>query len=222
MAVITTKASQDKCEYFAKLWERVLSTGVNTLLDVGAGENPLMFATHVIDYMTYNERGPSQGFAGKKNSFTDKTWNETDFYKMPWNYPDKFFDFVNCTQTLEDVRDPISMCKEMIRVGKTGFIQCPNIISELVNNFWHHRWYVRFHDKKLQFLHKSHIVTMTEEMKKIIHEIYTNRVQESKATSLEWIGSFEVEEIYCKTEKEYLETVNNWINENVVFWRGRK
>jgi len=216
MPVTRGPAGESKMKYFADLWvDEFIDSIKEKVLDVGAGESPLKFATHVIDYMDYDKRGVSQGVSADQDKFTKETWNSSDFYQMPWNYPDKFFDFVNCVQTLEDIRDPISVCREMIRVGNAGFIQCPNIISELNENFWHHRWFVRNYNGKLQFLHKSYGITMSDEIKKILKELMESRTHDENATGMRWQISFEYEEIYCKTEEEYNKVLNEWIAEEM-------
>jgi len=204
-------APEDKITYFCSIWDRLGYENFHILLDVGAGECPLKFATHVIDYLPYDKRGISQGWNAYQERFTKETWNESDFYDMPWNYPDKFFGFVNCVQTLEDIRDPIGLCKEMMRVGKAGFIETPNIISELSGLFFHHRWFVRVHEGKLQFLQKSPLLRITSEHLDLIKKSNTTREYTQRNTSLEWKDSFEVEEVYCKDETEYFNTVEEWV-----------
>ena len=48
-----------------------------------------------------------------------------------WPFPDKTFDFVVCSHLLEDVRDPITVCRELCRVGKAGYIETPSRIREI-------------------------------------------------------------------------------------------
>ena len=213
-------APEDKIKHFVELWSRLDYYNFNTLLDVGAGECPLKFATHVIDYMKYEDRGQGQGRVGFSDRFSKETWNQSDFFNIPWPYPDKFFDFVNCTQTLEDIRDPIGLCKEMIRVGKAGLIECPNIVSEMSALFFHHRWFVRVFEGKLQFLHKSALLNITPEVKKDIIKLHQQRIHPNRATTFEWKDSFEVEEVYCKDEKEYYKVIDQWVQHDLKLHGG--
>lgn len=139
------------------------------ILDVGGGDQPIRLATHVIDIQPFNEEGRTgvMGRPTEKPRFTKETWTQMNMCDGKWPFPDKFFDFVWCTQTLEDVRDPIFVCKEMMRVGKAGYINTPRKASELVsgmneeayaqyyNGFWHHKWLVDTQGDKLIFESKN-------------------------------------------------------------------
>jgi len=56
---------------------------------------------------------------------------QCDFAREPLPYPDKSFDFVYCRHVLEDMRDPTLLMKEMSRVGKGGYIECPSPLVEI-------------------------------------------------------------------------------------------
>jgi ubiquinone/menaquinone biosynthesis C-methylase UbiE len=44
--------------------------------------------------------------------FTRDTWVQRDICDHePWPFEDRQFDFVVCSHTLEDVRDPVWVCK---------------------------------------------------------------------------------------------------------------
>ncbi len=42
------------------------------------------------------------------------------------DYPDKAFDFVICTLTLQQVYDPASLIQDMLRIGNRGIVSFPN------------------------------------------------------------------------------------------------
>jgi len=144
------------------------------ILDVGGGDQPIKMATHVVDIQPYEKRGrtcKAMGLANEEEKFSKETWVQLNICDYPWPFPDKYFDFVWCTQTLEDIRDPIGVCKEMARVGKAGYINCPAKVSELIsgtnqepyaefyNGFWHHRWLVSLEDNALIFEPKNAFAT---------------------------------------------------------------
>ena len=105
------------------------------ILDVGGGDQPIKMATHVVDIQSYEERGrtcKAMGRVDEEEQFTKETWIQLNICDYPWPFKDNEFDFVWCSQTLEDIRDPIGVCREMMRVGKAGYINCPAKVSELI------------------------------------------------------------------------------------------
>lgn len=82
--------------------------------------------------------------------------------REPWPFQDKQFDYCICSHTLEDIRDPIWVCSEMIRIAKAGYIEVPSRLYEttfgiemrgLAGNS-HHHWVIDFVDDKLRFTFK--------------------------------------------------------------------
>lgn len=130
-----------------------------SVLDVGAAANPWLgiVVSDTLDFYSVdrpNHKITSHlGDINKASSFA--------------GFADKQFDFVSCTHTLEDIRDPLVALTEMQRIGKAGFIAVPNRHTELSNlqrfspfgsqssigghhlGFAHHRWifHVRTADK---------------------------------------------------------------------------
>jgi len=50
------------------------------------------------------------------------------------DYPDDAFDYVICTLTLQQVYDPASLIRAMLRIGKKGIVSFPNF------SHWRIRW----------------------------------------------------------------------------------
>ncbi len=139
------------------------------VLDVGGWACPFNRAQWVMDTEPYETRGfyrtfggpPSQG--GETEWFSRQTWVQRDLCdRPPYPFPDKFFDFVVCSHTLEDLRDPLWVCSEMIRIGKRGYIEVP---SRAWESTWgverphlaglsHHRWLVEIAGQRITFLQK--------------------------------------------------------------------
>jgi|GEM_PF-6902911 hypothetical protein len=131
-------------------------------LDVGGWHKPMNGATHVIDINDYDTRLIGQALDyGEAERFTKDTWLQRDICdREPWPYPDNYFDFVSCSHVLEDIRDPVWVVQEISRVGRAGYIECPNAPAELlvyqslfsqifkdpkkVIGCSHHRWLVDF------------------------------------------------------------------------------
>src|SRR5947199_219349 len=102
------------------------------VLDVGGWACPFNRAQWILDAEPFETRGfyrtfggaPSQG--GDVERFCKDTWVQRDIcHHDPWPFRDKQFDFVICSHTLEDVRDPLWVCSELFRVGKRGYIEVP-------------------------------------------------------------------------------------------------
>lgn len=142
------------------------------VLDVGGCTAPLNRADWMLDIMPYERRGSTlpNGLGPGPERFTADTWVQRDICdKEPYPFEDDFFDFVFCSQTLEDLRDPIWVCQEMGRIGKRGYIDVPSLIDELTwqtpepsGGNWlghfHHRWLITVEDDQLVFLHKAHSI----------------------------------------------------------------
>jgi SAM-dependent methyltransferase len=129
----------------AELLRRV--PGDARVLDVGGWASPLSRADWVIDLMPYASRG-LYGADPDPERFTADSWVQRDVCTHePWPFADGAFDFVVCSHTLEDVRDPLRVVEEIARVGRAGYVEFP---SRLVEQAWgvegpwvgysHHHW----------------------------------------------------------------------------------
>ena len=134
------------------------------VLDVGGWASPLGRADWVIDLEPYETRGLYGQPASER--FTAGTWVERDICdREPWPFEDGRFDFVVCSHTLEDIRDPIWVCSELVRVAKAGYVEVPSRIEEHMagmNGPWagwaHHRWVCEIEEAGITFVHKSHAI----------------------------------------------------------------
>ncbi len=83
--------------------------------------------------------------------------------RTPFPFPDKYFDYILCSQTLEDLRDPIWVCSELVRIGKRGYIEVPSRRLEMTRGVeslgyaghYHHRWLIEIKDNLLLFRFKT-------------------------------------------------------------------
>ena len=140
------------------------------VLDIGGWARPFNRANYVIDAEPYGTRGyygkrlPVQG--GQQECFTKETWIQRDLCeRRAFPFADKAIDFVICSHTLEDVRDPLWVCSEMIRIGKRGYIEVPSRLAESCRGVeprqvgWsHHRWLVEMKSNAILFLMKYHMI----------------------------------------------------------------
>lgn len=136
------------------------------VLDVGGWGSPLPRADWVLDLLPYETRGlyAYSDADRARERFTADTWIRHDICaREPWPIEDDAFDFVVCSHTLEDIRDPVWVCQELSRVARAGYVEVPSRLEEQIQGFngdwvgWaHHRWLIDERDGALEFLFKSH------------------------------------------------------------------
>ena len=121
-----------------------------SVLDVGAAANPWLgdVVSDTLDFFP----------VVRANQQTTSHLGDINMASSFAGFRDKQFDFVSCTHTLEDIRDPLVSLSAMQRIAKAGFIAVPNRHTELSNlqmfspfgspssvgghhlGFAHHRW----------------------------------------------------------------------------------
>ena len=137
------------------------------VLDVGGGASPFPRADWVIDLLPYDQRGlygPAPDPARER--FSAATWVVRDICdREPWPFADRQFDFAVCSQTLEDIRDPIFVCRELQRVARAGYVEVPSRLEEQtfgIHGPWvgwsHHRWLIDMEEDAIRFVFKPHVL----------------------------------------------------------------
>jgi len=178
------------------------------VLDVGGWACPFNRAQWVLDAEPYETRGFYRTFGGlpfqgpPEESFSAATWIRRDICdREPWPFPDKHFDFVICSHTLEDIRDPLWACAELARVGKAGYVEIPSRLFETCRGverpgmagLSHHRWLIDIERQHIRFWQKLHMI---HERRFSLPERYRRRLTEESAVQwLFWAGSFTCEEL---------------------------
>lgn len=119
------------------------------VLDIGPGHAPFKRATHSVDFVDVPDV---------------PNLSKCDLANEPLPYGYKEFDFVYCRHCLEDMFDPFLLIKEMQRVGKAGYIECPSPIAEIgrgvdggsppFRGYHHHRFIVWVFGSELRFISK--------------------------------------------------------------------
>jgi hypothetical protein len=171
------------------------------VLDVGGWAAPLSRADWVIDLMPYEGRG-LYGTDPDPERFTQQTWVQRDICAAePWPFADGEFDYVVCSHTLEDVRDPVRVCDEIVRVGKAGYVEFPSRLEEQawgVEGPWvgysHHHWLCEAdrEAKRLTFTFKPHALHAAP---RHLPAGFAQRLTaEQRVDWLWWEGSFAAEE----------------------------
>jgi len=136
------------------------------VLDVGGWGRPFPRADWVIDMKEHATRGLYGSEPGGEERFSADTWVQRDICDAePWPFEDDQFDFVVCSHTLEDLRDPVRVCAEIARVGKAGYIETPSRLEEQSYGFqgpwvgWgHHHWLVEVDEGRIEFVFKHHVM----------------------------------------------------------------
>lgn len=118
------------------------------VLDVGCGAFPFPFATHLTDASLTDNSERS----GMPIPRTALPLFECPVESMPFH--DGEFDFVYCAHVLEHVADPRIACRELMRVGRRGYIECPRSWVEYAFHSPEHRWLVDHEQGRLIFREK--------------------------------------------------------------------
>lgn len=142
--------------------ESHLDSGDN-VLDIGSWNDVFPRANWIIDINPYESR---RNHTDSNECFDKSTWLQSDINdRGVWErFGDKEFDFAICSHVLEDIRDPLFVCEQLIRVAKRGYIEVPTRYRECaratpedtVSGYDHHRWLVEVVDGKLVFTPKLH------------------------------------------------------------------
>jgi len=137
------------------------------VVDIGGWFKPLKRANKIIDILPYETRALHNaiGDADEKESYSKNDWIVRDLcVRTPFPFKDKEVDFVFCSHTLEDIRDPIWVCSEIVRIGKRGYIEVPSRALETTRGiekwqytgFYHHRWLIeKDNEGTLVFTYKT-------------------------------------------------------------------
>lgn len=184
------------------------------VLDVGGWHNPFGPATHVLDLGRYETRQRQETLTpGVAERFSAATWHLQDVCEGAWPYPDKFFDFAICSHLLEDVREPLTACRELARVAKRGYVEVPSRAREIFAKarffglrsafgnvpevgFYHHRWMVELEGTHFRFLRKTHQLVMNRDFYLTRRELGRKMGEAESGLSLWWDGDFTAEEVF--------------------------
>lgn len=204
------------------IFERARARARARVLDVGGGRHPLNLATHVLDLMPYADTG-AKGALDPQNErrFTPETWINHDVCSPPWPFPDKFFDFAFCSHLLEDVRDPIAVCRELIRTSKAGYLETPSRTREIFSKarffelramgggmpdvgFNHHRWFVEIDGAHIKFIGKDQRLLNKRDRYITRGDLGRKMTEIESGASLFWEDSFTFEEAFIDDAGEDL------------------
>ncbi len=167
------------------------------ILDAGGWFNPCLAATHVVDLMPYESR------RGRLNldplpgeRFSKATWCQAEFLRpdLRLPFPDGHFDFSLCTQTIEDLTDPIPLLRELERVSRAGYVESPSRLAEQTTGVRdritnraghpHHHWIVDAMPGLLELSPKSALAGLAPNRFAIPLRVYERLTQRDSGAGL--------------------------------------
>jgi SAM-dependent methyltransferase len=121
-----------------------------SVLDIGSGGYPFPYATVLADLFLGDSKHRHEPLRTDNKVFV-----QADISELP--FADKSFDFVYCSHVLEHVDDPIRACREIIRVGKRGYIETPTFGKDVLFAWAKdmHKWHVVAIGRNLCFFEYS-------------------------------------------------------------------
>lgn len=203
----------------------------DTVLDIGGWAQPFNRANYVVDVMPYETRGVFNHLGPDREYFTRDTWINHDVSsRKPLPFEDKQIDFVICSHVIEDVRDPLALCAEIVRVGKRGYLEAPSRVMESIMGiegkrypgYCHHRWLVEFGENEVDFRFKS--MLLNESWRYHLPKTHLHRLrEEDQVAYLFWNDSFECREILQMSFRKVAEEFEAFVRAQHGYptWRYR-
>lgn len=182
------------------------------VVDVGGGRHVLPYATHVIDLNEMSSQSILDPIDDSPLRFSEETWTKHDVCEGNLPFEDKYFDFSFCSHLLEDLRDPIVVCKELIRISKSGYIEVPSREREIfiktrfsaIRSFMgeiqeigypHHRWFVEVKGTQLNFIAKDGFFFKNRKNFITRSQLGRKLTAAESASFLFWDSSFDFQEV---------------------------
>lgn len=121
----------------------------------------------MLDALPFETRAGGGRLGDGPERFDATRWHRADICAGRWPFEDRAFDFAYCGQTLEDVRDPLFVCRELARVARRGYAEVPSLwveclkdvdeapLTERYPGYEKHRWLVHIADGSLEFIPKQ-------------------------------------------------------------------
>lgn len=121
------------------------------ILDIGSGNYP--FIKEGLD-ITYIDKYPNENISRKSNFVEVPGLIKMDIEDM-FSFKNKNFDYVIAGDVIEHTKNPVKACKEIIRVGKAGWIRCPTVLWEILFGRKYHLWATNLINNILIFYPKN-------------------------------------------------------------------
>lgn len=119
------------------------------VLEIGSGDNPNPRSDILCDRFITTNHERAGGFTIR----IDRPMVVADGMRLP--FADKTFDYVIASHIFEHMDDPAGFAREIMRVGKAGYIEVPSALSERVFGWNFHHWYCALDTSGLTFTVKK-------------------------------------------------------------------
>ena len=167
------------------------------VLDVGSGGWPFKRATALADKYVGSTTHRVEPIVRDNRPFY-----EVDLEKLPFG--DNSYDVVFCSHVLEHMENPGAAMRELMRVGKRGYIEVPTRLSDVMLNFTrisnHHRWHglvlgttlvlVEWSDQERRELGNEFFEALQSSHSNSFQDFF-ERNRDLFFASLHWNGSFD-------------------------------
>jgi hypothetical protein len=201
----------------------------DVVLDIGGGAQPFSRADWVMDWLPHEARAGLGHRGGASERFTRATWIRRDICdREPYPFADKQVDFVICSHTLEDVRDPCFVCSEMVRIAKRGYIEVPSRLEEQTYGFqgpwtgWsHHRWLVDVGESRIDFAYKPHLIN-GRTRDRFPPEFLMTLSPEERVQTLWWSDAFDFAERVFHGAADLDAYTSGYVREQLALRRFRR
>jgi len=123
------------------------------VLEIGPGATPHFRSDVFLEkrFDTKEELIAQSGHVGLLQTEKKVVYYDGDIFP----FEDKEFDYVICSHVLEHVMNPEIFIKEIVRVGKKGYIEFPTIYYEYLYNFPEHLNFLLYKEKTVKWLSKE-------------------------------------------------------------------
>ncbi len=128
------KSELDRFKFGKQTYFNAVGQGTTLCLDIACGAKPFPKANVLCDLNV--EPVPDRSM--KKLQTAGKPFVKCSCYTLP--FKDKAFDFVTSYYLIEHLSDPWTMFREIKRVSKHGYIQCPSWLNEFLYGENVHTW----------------------------------------------------------------------------------
>jgi len=192
----------------SEVLEKIFIKPTDIVLEIGPGNMPYHRSDIFLEKDIYNNSERAGDLKLTRPTIVG------DAHNIPLK--DKSIDYIFCAQVLEHSDDPECMLKELMRVGKKGYIETPNSYREMMFGWPFHKWIVELEENKLVLYRNK----LPQYFGRLFHDLqdseysfqlFINEHFEKFNTIFEWEDSI-IYEI-----KDYEDLINKYQSEETYY-----